>query len=363
MPPVRRLIPCVLALVFLGACAIPSTALAGPGFLKSIWGPFKFVPGEAGCPGPDRCNAFPYYDQLGADVFQFQILWNRVAPTRPANPSDPNDPAYHWSGDFQFAVDEGAARGIQLAVAIKGTPGWANGGRGSNVAPSNPSDYTSFLRAVAAKYPSIRHWMIWAEPTRAANFLPRGKAGARTYARILDASYATLKGISPANVVIGGMTFNGGNTPRWLKNMRLGKRGPPPRMDWYGHNPFDARVPRLRDKPIGSFRGLNDIDTLWTEIKRHYRGFRARRPTKLWLAEWTLQTDHPSYVFHFFVSKAKQAKRLKQGYRLARRAPYVQGMGWYQLIDYPPAPNNPNWGLLGYNGAPKPAYAAFQGLP
>ena len=41
----------------------------------------------------------------------------------------------------------------------------------------------------------------------------------------------------------------------------------------------------------------------------------------------------------------------------------MSGMGWYQLIDYPPAPNNPNWGLLGYNGRAEPSFAAFQGLP
>ena len=106
-----------------------------------------------------------------------------MAPTRPANPSRSQRPRLRLVRRLPVRGRSGRGRGIQLAVAVKGTPGWANGGRSSNYAPTNPSDYTSFLRAVATKYPSIRHWMIWAEPTRAANFLPKGKAGAHTYAR------------------------------------------------------------------------------------------------------------------------------------------------------------------------------------
>ena len=35
--------------------------------------------------------------QTKAKVTRVDILWNFVAPTRPANPTDPNDPAYDWS--------------------------------------------------------------------------------------------------------------------------------------------------------------------------------------------------------------------------------------------------------------------------
>src|SRR4029453_15081304 len=115
------------------------------------------------------------------------------------------------------------------------------------------------LHAIETRYPSFRYWMIWGEPSRVRNFRPGGKKGARSYARILDTAYAELKSASPSNVVIGGMTFNGGATPMWLKNLRLGRRGKPPRMDWYGHNPFDRRKPRLKDDPIGSFRALHEI--------------------------------------------------------------------------------------------------------
>jgi hypothetical protein len=38
-------------------------------------------------------------------------------------------------------------------------------------------------------------------------------------------------------------------------------------------------------------------------------------------------------------------------------------MGWYQLLDYPPLPNNPTWGLMTYSGQRKPAFYAYRDLP
>jgi hypothetical protein len=63
------------------------------------------------------------------------------------------------------------------------------------------------------------------------------------------------------------------------------------------------------------------------------------------------------------VSRADQAKRLRAAYLLASMLRFVKGLGWFQLIDYPPAPNNPTWGLLTYDGKAKPAFGAYRSLP
>jgi hypothetical protein len=224
--------------------------------------------------------------------------------------------------------------------------------------------------------------------------MPQGSTGAGLYAQMLDAAYYALKASNPKNIVVGGMTFFGGatRTPLWIKYLRL-PNGKPPHMDWYGHNPFEQRFPDIRAKPIKQLRGVSDLDTLWGEVKRHYqrrvrnkkrpacrvrryakrhprRCFRRRwiyktgRPTQLWLSEWGIQTDRASYIFPYFVSRARQVDYLKAAFALARSLPYVKGMGWYQLIDYPPTPsNNPTWGLLEYDGDPKPVFDAYKSLP
>jgi hypothetical protein len=367
----RLLIALGIVSVVFGVAA-PS-ALAGPGFINSIWGPIKFAPGEAGCPGPLRCSAIPVYKELGVEMFQYQLQWNQIAPTPPANPRDPNDPAYQWQPEFQFLVDEAAANGIAVSFLIKGSPPWANGGQSRNHAPS-PGAFADFAYAASRRYPSVHHWQIWGEPTRANNWLPQKRKGARKYARMLDAAYGALNQADPANIVIGGMTFFGGFTrpATWIRFLRL-PNGKPPHMDWYGHNPFERRLPNIRKKPIGSYRGLSDVDTLWREVKRAYQRrtrsgrlrfvYKRGRPKKLWLSEWSVQTDHDSYVFDYHVSRSRQVTYLNRAFALARRAPYVQGMGWYQLIDYPPAPRNPTWGLMEYDGDRKPVFNAYKALP
>jgi hypothetical protein len=356
---VKRLL-IVLACALAASAAVTSSAEAR--FLNSLWGPIKFTQGSGGCLGPDRCSAFPTYRNLGVEVFQYHIEWDKIAPTRPADPGNPNDPAYHWPSEFEFAVDAARQNGIRVMFLISGSPSWANGGRSANWAPK-PLAFATFATAAARRYPSVDHWEIWGEPTRASNWLPQGRKGARKYARVLKAAYRSLNKVRRRNVVVGGMTFFGGYTrpPDWIRYLRLPSGRPPP-MDWWGHNPFEARSPRIRKRPIEDFRGLSDIDTLWREIKRHYRGVR-KRPRKLWLSEYTIQSDHGSYVFPYYLSRRRQARRLKAAYRLARHQRYVEGMGWYQLIDYPPSASNPTWGLMTYSGVRKPAFRAYRRLP
>ena len=56
-------------------------------------------------------------------------------------------------------------------------------------------------------------------------------------------------------------------------------------------------------------------------------------------------------------------QRLTNSFALARSLPYVQGMGWFSLTDYPSGQNTPTWGLMTYPGERKLAYQAYRALP
>jgi hypothetical protein len=177
----------------------------GTGVEKLIWGPGRL---------PNGSSAFPTYDALGVEVFQIQLRWPGVAPTRPANPRDPADPAYRWPADLDYAVSQAKEHGMQVAVLVTHAPGWANGGRRPLWAPLRPADFADFLTAASRRYPSVRRWMIWGEPNRIDRFLPNrpnSPIGPRRYAILLDAAYGALKSVSPENIVIGGDTFTGGD--------------------------------------------------------------------------------------------------------------------------------------------------------
>jgi hypothetical protein len=351
-------------------CCIAAAALAAPARatgVKAIWGPTELEAGSAPCPQNGQpCSAFPVYAQLGVDVFEYQIHWDEVAPTEPAHPRDPNDPAYRW-GEIDRVVAEARRYGIRLAILVQRAPSWANGGRPPVWAPHDPRAFADFMYAASRRLPSVHMWMIWGEPARAENFHPMSAgspAGPRLYARIVDASYAALKRASPGNVVIGGMTLNGGTVKPtvFLREMQL-PDGRPPRLDLWGHNPFDGRFPFLGEEPIGRFRGFNDIDTFHREIASVYRRGHRRVP-RLWLSEWTVISGKPSRIFlNFHVSAQEQARWLTTAFEIARRTPYVAGLGWFTLLDEPPAPGSANWGLLRSDGVEKPAFAAYEHLP
>lgn len=339
--------------VALLACALAGAGADGARAAeKAIWGPLN-LPGGA--------SAFPTYRDLGVDTLQLQLDWSATAPTRPGNPANPSDPAYRWPASIDRAISEGAASGIQVALLVANSPGWANGGRSHIYAPS-AGDFGTFTAAASRRYPAVRRWMIWGEPNRDDRFLPNdgGPAAPRAYAPILDAAYGALKGVSAANIVIGATTWTGGTTKpaRFLQHMRL-PNGRPPRLDWYGHNPFPFRFPNLREEHIeGGWRDISDLDLFGDEIRRVYG-----REVRLWLSEYTILSDRPSAQFEMFLSRAEQARWLAASYELADQLPTVAGLGWLALVDEPPAPGSSSWGLLTASGARKPAYEAFRLAP
>ena len=343
-----RLFAAVLAAAFL-ALAAPATAGAG---LKAIWGPTTL---------PNGKSAFPVYKDLGVEVLEYPVHWSSIAPSRPADPRNPDDPAYRWNQDLDTAVAQARRNGMRVALMVLTAPPWANGGHDHRYAPTDPRDYADFLVAVSRRYPSVRHWMIWGEPSRAPNWQPlpgNSPVAPRRYAKLLDRAYGALKGRSKRNVVIGGMTFTAGDVlpADWLRWMRL-PNGRPPRLDWYGHNTFSTRYPDLAKRPY--FRGgrdFSDLDTLHRQLRRTYRG----RPTpRIWVAEFTISSDRASRDFIFYVSRRDQARWLRTAYRIARRTPYVAGLGWIGLVDGPD-PDGSTAGLLDEHGKPKPAYYAYR---
>jgi hypothetical protein len=210
---VRRLLPAVLVGALLLAVAVAGSADAAPiTHKKSIWGPVRV----------NGVSQFPIYADLGVGIWQYAVRWDAVAPTKPAHPGNPADPAYHWPAEVDDAIAQGRRQGINVSIMLIGAPGWANGGREWFWAPERPRTFATFAAAASRRWPRVRHWMIWGEPSRASNFQPlqpdngrplRGAdalRGPRLYARILDASYGALKRVSRRNLVIGGNSFTVG---------------------------------------------------------------------------------------------------------------------------------------------------------
>jgi hypothetical protein len=374
------------------ACA-PS---AGAAALKAIWGPTSFPSGNSNCPSGTQCSAFPIYKQLGADNYEMQVPWDRVALRRPANPRDPNDPAYTWPTYADQAIQQAARYGMSVTILVQGSPAWANGGKGRQWVPDNMQDYADFMYAASLRYPTVHHWMVWGEVNYGANFQPmpeHSPVGPRTYAQLCDLTYVALKRASPANIVIGGDTLNA-NIPvspaefiRWAR-VGKGKKKRPPRLDWWGHNPFEGRFPDIRQPALNSLLGLSDADTIHKLLKKAYVGKKkkkrgkkatasahvskkkgkkkkARRHTPpIWFSEYSVLSGHPAHFWlGFYVSDQEQAQWVSSAYQLVNSVPYVAGLGWYRLDDEPDGAGSANWGLLTYTGQRKASFGAYQAAP
>ena len=147
---VLLILACTSALVF-----APS---ASANVLKGFWGP-THQPGGA--------SAFPIYHDLGVNVFQQQLVWSNIAPTRPLNARNPRDPAYQWPPDVSYGLAQARAHHIQGALMILFSPPWASGHTtGGRWAPKKPGDFANFAYAASKKYPGVHLWMVWGEPNR-----------------------------------------------------------------------------------------------------------------------------------------------------------------------------------------------------
>jgi hypothetical protein len=325
--------------------------------LKAIYGPLTM---------PEGSSVFPVYHTLGVQVLERQLSWREVAPIRPGDPSDSSDPSYRWPAHLQTAIAEGARYGVQLALVVEGFPAWANGGRGPAWAPTDLQDFASFLQAASRMYPNVHRWLILNEANYFKNFQPlppHSPVGPERYAQLLDAAYGALKAVSPANLVIGGMTYSAGtiSAPRFIRWMRL-PGGAPPRMDCYGYNPYSTRYPRLGERPYSADAyEINDIGALHRELAGIYRP--TGHVPKLWLAEFGIG-DSASSAFDYYVSPTVQARWVTAAFRLVDSVSYVAALGWYDLLDQPSPPEDPlTEGLMTASGRPKPSFYAYAAAP
>jgi hypothetical protein len=339
----------VMALGAAGQCA------SAAGFAKAIWGDVY----------RNGVNQFPIYHQLGVSIYEAELQWNVVAPSRPAHPTDPRDPAYRWPAEIDQALAQAARSHMRVLLEIRWTPGWANGGRSRAWAPTMPSDFAAFAAAASRRYPGVHLWMIWAEPTRKGQFQPITPAAPGTrltraqqvaphsYAALLDASYGALKRVSSKNLVIGGNTYTTGviDPQQWVENLRLAN-GRPPRMDMYGHNPFSAAPPDFSapPSPDGAVE-FSDLPRLGGWIDRN-----LRKGMPIFISEWTIPT-RADQEFNFYVDPSAAAQWITKALRQSRHWNRIYALGWINLYDRPPASYG---GLIQANGKKKPLFYAFE---
>lgn len=326
---------------------------------------------------PDRVDVLDRAAATGTSVIRITVDWSQVAPTKPGNPGNPFDPAYRLDDVDEF-VRAAEARGIEVLITIWGTPGWANRGKGPNVAPRKVKDLRLFSRALAlrysglfAGYPFVGFYSLWNEPNLnrflAPQFDKKGRSVApKTYAKMFRAAYAGIKsGNKEALVAIGETSPQGRDKPspgavsdshspgRFAQLVAQAR--PRVKFDAYAHHPYSTKVkfsPRQRVK----WPNVN-----WSQMPKFERSIDAwfkKKNIPIWVTEYGHQTrperrDGLTYK--------QQAKFAKQALNIAKANPRIQMFVWFIYRDSPTQGNQ--WegagGVVRGNDAAKPSLNRF----
>ncbi len=153
------------------------------------------------------------------------------------------------------------------------------------------------------------------------------------------------------------MTFTVGEVyaPEWIRWMRL-PNGKPPRMDWYGHNPYSTREPNLKLRPTCPGCATSATSTPSARSQEDYKKRDAADlPVRV---RGALGSPEPD--LRLLRHQQQQAGWLTAGYRIAHRHRWIAGLGWWTLVDGPVAADSTNSGLLRADGTPKPSYYAYR---
>ncbi len=337
---------------------------------------------------PDK--VFPTLQQMGTKLVRVNLWWGgpglTVASRRPVNPANPNDPAYDWA-TYDRTVVYAQKFGMKVVFSILGTPRWANGGRGWNVAPTKPSDLKNFVTAAARRYngtvvakdgvklPRVPYWLVWNEPNNPVFLKPqyakvRGSwqiVSGRTYAGLCNASVQALKAVSQGFKVACGVTAprgnNNPNSPRasvsplpFLRAMiAAGAKG----FDAYAHHPYygsPSETPSTPPPPpprgqAATAVTLGNFDALTKELAR------LKLNVRIWVTEYGYQTNPPDKLFG--VSWADQDTYLRQAWAKLKKNPRVDMFIWFLLRD---ESRLDGWqsGLYTASGKRKDAREAFE---
>lgn len=242
--------------------------------------------------------------------------------------------------------------GIEVLVNVSYTPGWANGGQPYNIPWGSPQDFAAAVTQLVQAFPRAAAWEIWNEPD--LNYSWAASTGtverrAATYVQLLRAAYNAVKEVNPSLRVVAPAVSGAGCGP-WL-------------AAFYAANPhgfYDVFAAHMYGDPP-SHGGLSAADTVqaWAADVWPIMAANGDGLAELWITETGWNTGQGG------VTADQQAEMLTGIFgEVDAQVPQVRRLYWYEWNDDSATPTVAQaYGLNTFGMVPKPALAAFNGLP
>ncbi len=289
---------------------------------------------------------FDAVERAGIGWIRIDFIWALVEPTPDAE---------RWRV-YDDIVAAARARDLQVLALIAYTPEWATDGPAIAGVPRNPGDWSDFCYRAAERYrDAIHHWEVWNEPN-----LDVFWAGSRAeYIEKILRPAATALRAGNADARVGGPALahfvgEGRDWHQWLQEI-LGAAGD--ELDFLTHHVYDLDHPAgvkhrlLGETPYGHDAARWGIEP--PSLREVLSSVAWDRP--VWLTEtgWvTTRLDETRQAQHY--------QRFLNEWRAGDPAHgWPDKVFFYELYD-DRTPQVPKYGILRFNGRPKPAYHVYR---
>jgi hypothetical protein len=290
--------------------------------------------------------------EAGFDTVVQVFAWREIEPTRGQ---------FHWEVTDQI-VSGAEYYGLDLVVRLDQHPAWVSDTQPPlNAPPDALGDYQHFVERVARRYRGrIRAYIIWNEPNLALEW-----GGERPdpagYVELLRVGYQAVRAGDPeALVVAAGLAPTNGHGDRAVDERvflrRMYQAGAASYFDVLGAHPYGYGLPPEAERTANDglvFRRLEELRAIMLEY-----GDGAK---PVWITELGWTVEAPPEQPEIAVSLDQQAAYLTRTLEWVENEwPWVELLTVWNLSQ--PEPGDPfgGYSLIGPDGSPRPAYAAWR---
>jgi hypothetical protein len=261
---------------------------------------------------------------------------------------------WDWSR-VDRVVREALARGLSVVGLLAYTPGWARPpGTSDKHPPVDPDRFATFAGAAVRRYAGagVHSWEIWNEPNISAFWEPRPDPEGYA-ALVVKAADAIRSAAAGSTVLAGGLApgndlADGSQLRDTTFLGRVYAAGAGNAFDAVAVHPYS--FPALPEAATDGF-GVNGVRAMHVLMKAQGDGGK-----EIWATEMGAPTGGPGSV-----APEAQARTVTEAFAAWVRLRWAGPMLWFSYRDEGPDPNSTaqTFGLVDYEGTPKPALAAF----
>lgn len=311
-------------------------------------------------------QVFTTSQRAGVGWIRIDVSWANVQPQDAAH--------YNWSA-LDRVITAAQAHGMHVLATLSYTPPWARTAgclASQKCAPTSDTAFAAFAAAASKQFApeGVHAWEIWNEPNNVGFWQPAPSPVA--YTSLLRASYVAIKQIDPAAVVISGGLGPLDSKPSSIDQLTflagVYANGGKQYMDAVGYHPYSYPAP---PSYVANWSGWSTMSSLQTSV-RSIMTANNDSAKQVWITEFGAPTNGPgaqatSSNYNFkahpnHVDEALQATMLAEATTYYKMTPWLGNFFWYSYQDLgtSTSTNENFFGLLRYDGSPKPAYTVFQ---